>query len=141
MLWALLYLRWISNIELLCSTGNSTQLYDSLDGRGVLGTRILRHIRLSPFAVYLKLRILLIRYTPIQNKVCLFFFIKYRLWGCRRRTSILCRENKEQESEGKNQGMRRAMDTLFLFEINYIEVCLIFSAQDLLHKNVTQLYS
>jgi len=34
------------------------------------------------------------------------FIIKYGLWGCRRRTSILCRENKEQESEGKKQGMR-----------------------------------
>jgi len=38
------------------------------------------------------------------------------LWGCRRRTNILCRENKEQESEGKKQGVRRAMDTLVLFE-------------------------
>ena len=37
------------------------------------------------------------------------------MW-CKRRTSILCRENKEQESEGKKQGMRRAMDTLVLFE-------------------------
>ena len=41
--------------------------------------------------------------------------IMYGLWGCRRRTSILCRENKEQESEGKKQGERRTMDILFLF--------------------------
>ena len=35
--WALLYLRWITNNELLCSTENSAKLYDSLDGRGVFG--------------------------------------------------------------------------------------------------------
>lgn len=40
LLWALLYLTWITNNELFCSTGNSPQLYDSLDRRGVLGTRI-----------------------------------------------------------------------------------------------------
>ena len=68
---------------------------------------------MSLFTVHLKLKILLISYTPIQNKV--FFLIKYRLWGCRKRTSILCRENKEQESEGKTLGERRNMDTLFLF--------------------------
>ena len=68
-LWALLYLRWISNNELLYSTGNSAQLYDSLDGRGNFGTRIHRYIQLSLFTVYLKLRILLISYTPIQNKI------------------------------------------------------------------------
>ena len=67
--WALLYLRWITKNELICSTGNTTQLYDSLDGRGVFGTRIPGYIRLSPFTVYLKLRILLINYTPIQNTV------------------------------------------------------------------------
>ena len=67
--WALLYLRGITNNELLCGTGNSAQLYDSLDGRGVLGTRIPGYIWLSPFTVHLKLRILLISYTSIQNKV------------------------------------------------------------------------
>ena len=113
-MWALLYLRWITYTELLCSTRNSTQFYDSLDGRGVFGTRIPGYILLSPFTVHLKLRILLISYIPMQNKA--FKKIKPRLWGFRRRTSILCRENKEQESEGKKQGMRRAMDTLVLFE-------------------------
>ena len=111
-LWALLYLRWITNNELLCSPGNSTQLYDSLDGRGIFGTRIHGYIRLSPFTVHLKLRIFLISYTPIQNKV---FLIKYRLWERRRRTGILCRENKEQESEAKKQGVRSTMDSLVLF--------------------------
>ena len=75
-----------------------------------------KYIWLSPFTVLLKLRILLISYTPIQNKGVFFFFlIKYRLWECRRRTSILCRENKEQESEGKNQRLRGTMDTFVLF--------------------------
>ena len=55
--------------ELLCSTRNSAQLYDSLDGRSVFGTMIHGYIRLSPFTVHLKLRILLISYTPTQNKV------------------------------------------------------------------------
>ena len=54
---------------MLCSTGNSTQLYDSLDGRGILGSRIHGYIWLSPFSVHMKLRILLISYAPIQNKV------------------------------------------------------------------------
>ena len=67
MLWALLYLRWISNNELLCSTGNSAQLYDSLDGRGIFRTRIHSYIQLSPFSTDLKPRILLISYTPIKN--------------------------------------------------------------------------
>ena len=97
---------------LLCSTGNSTQLYDNLDRRGIFGTRIHGYIWLRLFTVHMKLRILLISYTPIQNQG---FLIKYGLWGHRRRTSILCRENNEQESEGKKQGVRRTMDTLVLF--------------------------
>ena len=53
--------------ELLCSTGNSAQLYDSLDGRDIFGTRIHSYIQLSPFTVHLKPRVLLISYTPIRN--------------------------------------------------------------------------
>ena len=71
MLWALLYLRWITNNKLLCSTGNSTQLYDNLDGRGVFGTRIPGYIQLSPFTVHLKLRILLISYAAKLIQSCL----------------------------------------------------------------------
>ena len=108
----MLYLRWITNNELLCSTGNSAYLYNNLYGRGILGTRIHAYVWAIPFTVPLKLRIFLISYTPIQNKV---FLIKYRLWERRRRTGILCRENKEQESEGRKQGVRRTMDTLILF--------------------------
>ena len=70
MLWALLYLRWITN-ELLCSTGNSAQLYDSLDGRGVFGTRIPGYIELSLFTFHLKLRILLISYAAKLIQSCL----------------------------------------------------------------------
>ena len=44
-------------------------IYDSLDERGIFGTRIHGYIGLSPFTVHLKLRILLISYTPIQNKI------------------------------------------------------------------------
>ena len=35
----LLYLKWIANKDLLCSTGNSAQLCGSLDGREVWGRR------------------------------------------------------------------------------------------------------
>ena len=52
--------------------------------------------------------------------------IMYGLWGCRRRTSILCRENKEQEPEGKKQG-ERELWTLFFFSKIFIEVWLTFS--------------
>ena len=87
-----------------------------MDGSGVFGTRIHGYIWLSPFTVHLKLRILLISYTLIKNKVVFFFLIKYGFGGWSRRTSILCRENKEQESEGKKQGVTGTMDTLVLFE-------------------------
>ena len=70
-----IYLRWIINNELLCSTGNSAQLYDSLDGRGVFGTRIAGYIRLSPFTIHMKLRILLISYTPLQKTFFLNFIL------------------------------------------------------------------
>ena len=81
MLWALLYLRWITSNELLCSTGNSAYLYDSLDGRGILGTRIHAYVWVIPFTVHLKLRIFLISYTPIQNKVLFFFLNKVLIVG------------------------------------------------------------
>ena len=52
------------------------------------------------FTVHLKLRILLISYTPIQNKV---LKIKFRLWGHRRRTSILCRETRSRSQKERNR--------------------------------------
>ena len=102
MLWVLLYLRWITNNELLCSTGNSTQLYDSLDGRGVFGTRIPGYIWLSPFTVHLKLRILLISYTPIQNKVFPFFFYFNKVW-----IVGMQEENRHSLQNKQGAGVRR----------------------------------
>ena len=65
----LLNLKWITNKDLLCSTGNSTQLPGSLDGRGVWGgidTRICAAESLQLLTCnYHKL---LIGYIPIQNK-------------------------------------------------------------------------
>jgi len=65
-----LCLKWITNRDLLCSTGNSAQC-GSLDGRGVWGENGSNvYIQLSPFAVHLKLsqQCLLISYSLIQNK-------------------------------------------------------------------------
>ena len=123
MLRALLYLILITNNKLLFNTGNSAQLYDSLDGRSIFGTRIHRYIQLSLFTFHLKLRILLFSYTPIQNKG---FLIKLRLWGYKQTTFILWRENKEHVSEGKKQSEEN-QGTLLFFSNNCIEVWLILS--------------
>ena len=123
LLWALLYLTWITNNELFCSTGNSPQLYDSLDRRGVLGTRIPGYIWLSPFTVHLKLRILLISYTPIQkkflNKVWIVGMQEEKKHSLQRKQGAGVRR-KETGSEG-NYG-----HTCSFLKI-YIEVWLIFS--------------
>ena len=47
------------------------------------------------------------------------------MWGCSRRTSILFRENKEQESEGKKRSEESYGHTCS-FRKNYIEMWLIF---------------
>ena len=118
-----IYLRWIINNELLCSTGNSAQLYDSLDRRGVLGTRIPGYIWLSPFTVHLKLRILLISYTPIQkkflNKVWIVGMQEEKKHSLQRKQGAGVRR-KETGSEG-NYGHTCS------FLKNHIEVWLIFS--------------
>ena len=122
MLWALLYLRWINYNELLCSTGNSAQLYDSLDGRGVFGTRIHGYIWLSPFTVHLKLRILLISYTQYKIKLL------NEVW-------IVGMQEENQHSLQRKQGAGvRRKETgreenygHSFFSKNYIEVWLIFS--------------
>ena len=55
-MYTLLYLKWISNKGLLCSTGNSTQCYVAASiGRGLGGEWIHAYVWLSPFAVHLKL--------------------------------------------------------------------------------------
>ena len=108
---------------MLCSTGNSTQLYDSLDGRGIFGTRIHGYIWLSPFSVHLKLRILLISYTPIQknflNKVWIVGMQEENQHSLQRKQGAGIRR-KETGSEG-NYGHTCS------FLNNYIEVWLIFS--------------
>ena len=118
-----IYLRWIINNELLCSTGNSAQLYDSLDGRGVLGTRIPGYIRLSPFTVHLKLRILLISYTPLQktflNKVCIVGRQKENQHSLQRKKGAGIRR-KETGSEGNYGHTCSFLKKLF-------EVWLLFS--------------
>ena len=98
-MWALLYLRWITNNEVLYSTGNSTQLYDSLHGRGVFGTRIPGYIQLSPLIVLLKLRILLISYTPIQNN----FLIKYGLCDARGKPAFSAEKTRSRNQKEKNR--------------------------------------
>ena len=125
MLWALLYLRWITNNKLLCSTGNSAQLYDNLVGRDIFGTRITGNIQLSPFTIHLKLRILLISYIPMQNKV--FFFNKIQIVGMQE-------ENQHSLQRKQGAGVRRKETgsegnyghTCSLLK-NCIEVWLIFS--------------
>ena len=67
----LLYLKWITNKDLLYSVWNSAQCYVAAwMGGGLGGEWIHVYVWPSPFAVHLKLsqHRLLIDYTPIQNK-------------------------------------------------------------------------
>ena len=64
-MYTLLYLRWITNKDLLYSTGNSVHCYMSvLLGREFKGEWIHVYLWLSPFAVE-TIAALLIGYTPI----------------------------------------------------------------------------
>ena len=55
-MYTLLYLKWISNKGLLCSTGNSAQCYVAAWMGGEFGGEwILVYVWLNPFAVHLKL--------------------------------------------------------------------------------------
>ena len=71
-MYTLLYLKWITNKDLLYSTWNCLclMLCGSLDGRGVWGEWTHVYIWLSPFMLCCSLEtvILLICYTPIKNK-------------------------------------------------------------------------
>ena len=62
------YLKWVTNKDLLYSIWNSQCYVAAWMGRGLGGDWIHIYVRLSPFAVHLKLRTLLIGYTPVQNK-------------------------------------------------------------------------
>ena len=67
----LLYLKWITNKDLLYSTWNSAQWYVAAWMGGELGGEWIHvFVWLSPFAVQLKLsqHCSLISYTTIQNK-------------------------------------------------------------------------
>ena len=70
-MYTVLYLKWITNKDLLYSTGNSAQCYVAAwMGEGFGGEWIHVYVWLGPFAVRLKLsqHYLLIGYTPIQKK-------------------------------------------------------------------------
>ena len=121
---ALLYLRWNTNNELLCSTENSTKLYDNQDGRGVFGTRIPRYIWLSSFFVHLKLRILLTSYTPIQNKG--FFFKKVQIVVMQEENQHSLQRNKGAGVRRKETGSEESNGRTCSFLNNFIEVWLIF---------------
>ena len=49
------YLKWITNKDLRSSTGKSAQCYKAVWRGGVWGEGTHAHVRLSPFAVHLKL--------------------------------------------------------------------------------------
>ena len=76
-MYTLLYLKWITNKDLLDSPCNCSMLCGSLDGKRVWG-RMDSCICISAFAVHLpeSVTILLIGYTPIQNKMFFFFFLR-----------------------------------------------------------------
>ena len=68
----LLYLKWITEKDLLNSTWNSAQRYVVAWMAGEFGGEWMHvHVWLSPFTVHLKLlqHCLLICYTSIQNKM------------------------------------------------------------------------
>ena len=70
-MYTLLYLKWITNKDLLYSTRNSAQCYVAAwMGVAFGGEWIHVYVWLSPFAIHLKLsqHCLLISFTPIQNK-------------------------------------------------------------------------
>ena len=70
-MYTLLYLKWITNKDLLYSTGNSVQCYVAAWMGGKLGGEwVIIYEWFSLFLVHLKLsqHCLLISYTPRQNK-------------------------------------------------------------------------
>ena len=65
----LLYLKWITNKDLLYSIGNSSPCYVAAWMGGEFGGQSIHaYARLSPSAVHLKLTTLLIGHIPTQNK-------------------------------------------------------------------------
>ena len=66
-MYTMLYLKWITNKVLLYRTRNCAQCYVTSWMRGEFGGEWI-HVWLSPFALHLAQRCLLINYTPIQNR-------------------------------------------------------------------------
>ena len=64
-----LYLKWITNKELLYSTWNSAQCYMAAWMKGGVGEEWIHvYMWLSPFSVHMKLsHCLLISYTPVKK--------------------------------------------------------------------------
>ena len=70
-MYTLLYLKWITNKDLLYSTGNSAQCYVAAWMAGEFGREWIHvYVWVNPFAVHLKVsqHCLLIGYISIQNK-------------------------------------------------------------------------
>ena len=85
-MYTLSYLKWISNKDLLCSSGNSAQCYVAAwTGGGFGGEWIHVYIWLSPFIVHLKLsqHCLLTGHIPVQNKKFrrIVYKIFHSLWN------------------------------------------------------------
>ena len=88
-MYTLLYLKWITNKDLLCGRGSSAQCYAAaLTGGEFGGEKIHVYVWLSPFKVHLKLsqHCLLIGYTQIQNKK---FFKKKKMFLGNHRLSVI----------------------------------------------------
>ena len=68
-MYTLLYLKLMTNKDLLYSTGNTAQCYVAAWIGGEFGGEWIHvNVWLSPITVHLKLTTLLIDYIPIQNK-------------------------------------------------------------------------
>ena len=68
-MYTLLYLKLMTNKDLLYSTGNTAQCYVAAWIGGEFGGEWIHvYVWLSPITVHLKLTTLLIDYIPIQNK-------------------------------------------------------------------------
>ena len=75
-MYTLLYLKLMTNKDLLYSTGNTAQCYVAAWIGGEFGGEWIHvYVWLSPITVHLKLTTLLIDYIPIQN---IFGFKKFK---------------------------------------------------------------
>ena len=91
-----------------------------------MGARIHACIWVSPVTVHLKLKILSISYTPIQNKVVWFFFL---IVDCGKQEANRHSLQRKQGAElrRKETGSEENYGHTCSFLKNYIDVWLIFS--------------